>query len=617
MKVIKYLVIVLAILIVVFVAGAAILVATVDPNDHKESIVAAVKDATGRDLKLEGDIGFSFFPKLGVKLGQAEFSNAKGFGDQPFASVEKVGVSVDLLSLLKMKVQADTIELKGLRVNLQKNKNGKTNWDDLSNNSASTSSDAAPSSDSSSIGLEVAGIHITDSQVIYDDQQAGNKVTLNPIELKTGSIGSGKPSKISAKLGLTQTNPALTAEVELKTNARLNIGTAVYQLTDLVLAINAKGDTLPNGELNLKVTSDVEANLNSESLMLDPIEISLADTELDGSLSVKSFSKPSIKFALHSNEIDLEKLIPASEGSSDSSAASSSSSTTTETNSDAKIELPVDMLRALKIDGTLNVDKLLASGLTMTDIAAKINGKGGVINLKPLTMNLYKGVYSGSAGLNVSGATPKYSATSDLKNLAVEGLMADLAEDGISIIRGKTQMAFNVTTSGDRPSILTKRLNGKASFKASEGALQSEKLAQNVEKVISFLKGRKPKVAGEELVFESLAGTFNISNGVAKNNDLKLITPLIHANGKGDIDIGESNLDYVMVIGLSNEPGKAAIPITIKGPFEKPKYGVDFKAALNEKQKQVVEEKKEEVKEKINKEVKDKLGDKLKGIKLF
>ena len=613
MKIIKYLVIALVVLVVIFVAGAVILVATVDPNDHKESIVAAVKEATGRDLKLEGDIGFSFFPKLGVKLGQAEFSNAKGFGKEPFASIEKVGVSVDLLSLLKMKVQADTIELKGLRVNLQKNKNGQTNWDDLSNSTSSAESGASTSSDSSSIGLEVAGIHITDSQVIYDDRQSGNKVTLNPIELKAGSIGSGKPSKITAQLGLTQTNPELTADVELNTNARLNIGTAVYQLTDLVLAVNAKGDTLPNGELKLKVNSDVEANLNSESLTLDPIKIDLVDVGLDGNLSIKSFSKPSIKFALHSNEIDLAKLIPAS----DSSASSSNTSADTKASSDAEIELPIDMLRSLKIEGTLNVGKLLATGLTMTDITAKIKGNGGVVDINPLTMNLYQGVYAGSARLDVSGATPKYFATSDLKNLAIEGLMADLAEDGKSIIRGKTQLAFNVKTSGDHPSTLTKRLNGNASFKAAEGALQSEKLAQNVEKVIAFLKGREPKPAGEELVFDSLAGSFNIQNGVANNNDLKLITPLVYANGKGDIDIGESNLDYVMAIGLSDEPGKAAIPITIKGPLEKPKYGIDFKAALSAKQKEVVEEKKEEIKEKINEKVKDKLGEKLKGIKLF
>lgn len=602
MKIIKYLIITLVILVAVFIAGAVVLVATVDPNDHKDSIVSIVKDATGRDLNLEGDIGFSFFPKLGVKLGQAQLSNAAGFGNQVFASVEKVGVSVDLLSLLKMKVQADTIELKGLRVNLQKNKNGKTNWDDLLESSSNTA-ESSSSNDGAGISLEVAGIHITDSQVIYNDQQAGNKITLDPIEVKTGSIGSGKPSKINAALGLTQTNPPLTADVNLNTKAKLNVSTMVYQLSDLVLAVQAKGDSLPNGELNLTVKSNIDANLKSESLKLAPINIELADVSLDGHLSIQSFSKPKIDFSLHSDEIDLDKLLPTSESAL---TAPAEQAQTSSTSSDAKIELPIDTLRSLNIDGSLKVGTFRASGLTMTDLNAKIRGKGGVIDLNPLTINLYEGAYTGSASLDVSGSMPKYSASSDLKNLAVEGLLADLSENGKAIIRGKSELSFKVTTSGDRPSILKKHLNGHASFKAAEGALQSEKLAQNVEKVAAFLKGREPKPAGEELVFDSLAGTFNIQNGVAKNNNLKLITPLIYGSGKGDIDIGGSELDYVMAISLSEEPAKATIPMTIKGSFEKPKYGIDFKAAISEKQK-------EKLKEKIN----EKISDKLKKLKLF
>ena len=73
----------------------------------------------------------------------------------------------------------------------------------------------------------------------------------------------------------------------------------------------------------------------------------------------------------------------------------------------------------------------------------------------------------------------------------------------------------------------------------------------------------------------------------------------------------------MLAVGLSEEPGKAAIPITIKGSFEDPKFGIDFKAALKEKQKEVIEEKKEELKEKIDEKIGDKVGDKLKGLKLF
>ncbi len=612
MKIIKYLIIAIVLLVVVFLAGAVVLVATVDPNDHKDTIISKVKQATGRDLALEGDIGFSFFPKLGVKLGQAELSNAPGFGASPFASVDNIGVSVDLLSLLRMKVQADTIELKGLRMNLQKNKQGVTNWDDLSKSSGSKTAESSSSGAGTDIGLEVAGIHITDSQVIYDDQQAGNKITISPIELKTGSIGSGKPSSIALKLGFIQTNPAVRADMTLDTNARLDLGTAVYQLTDLVLDVQASGDTLPHGELSMTVESNIEANMNSESLKLEPFAIDLAGVELDGNLSVKSFSRPDISFALNADEIDLAKLVPATEAPTQKNQP-----TENQAASDTKIELPTEMLRTLKLNGSLNVGKLLASGLTMTDISATLTGNNGIINLDPLKMNLYQGSYTGSAGINVSGQTPRYHASSDLAGLAIDGLLADLSEQGKSIIRGQSALSFKVTTSGERPSQLKKQLDGKASFKAEQGALQSKKLAQNVERVIAFLKGREPKPAGEELVFDSLSATFDIDNGVASNNDLKLITPLIFADGRGEIDIGDSELDYVMAVSLSEQADKAAIPITIKGPFDGPKYGVDLKAALKQKQEAVVEEKKEEIKQKINEEIGDKVGDKLKQLKLF
>ena len=168
MKLIKYLIITVVVLVLLLVAGAGILVATVDPNDYKDDIIKLVKESTGRTLTLEGDLGFTFFPALGVSLGEAQLSNASGFGDQPFAKVSQLGVSVDLLSLLKFSVQADTIVLDGLRVNLQKNKNGNTNWDDLAQQPATEApaKDATEPKEEKQLGLEIAGVRITDSQVV-------------------------------------------------------------------------------------------------------------------------------------------------------------------------------------------------------------------------------------------------------------------------------------------------------------------------------------------------------------------------------------------------------------------------------------------------------------------
>lgn len=607
MKLIKYLIITVVVLILLLVAGAGILVATVDPNDYKDDIIKLVKESTGRTLTLEGDLGFTFFPALGVSLGEAQLSNASGFGDQPFAQVSQVSVSVDLLSLLKFSVQADTIVLDGLRVNLQKNKNGNTNWDDLAQQPATEApaKDATEPKEEKQLGLEIAGVRITDSQVVYDDQQAGNKITLNPIELETGSIGTGDPSYIKSTLGFAQTNPAMTATITYNSDARLDLVSMVYQLSDMVINVKAQGDDLPGGEIDLTMKGNVDADIKNEALALEPININVLDTSLNGELTVQSFSKPKIAFALQSDEIDVDKLMPQGEEAAAEASTSSSG--------DDKIELPVDMLRSLDINGSLNINTLKASGLTVSDVAAKIAGQNGVINLNPLTMNLYEGSYTGAAGLNVSGAIPKYSASSDLKHLQIAGLLADLSEDGKSFIRGKAGVKFNITTSGDRVSTLKKQLNGSAEFAAGDGAFQSANLARSIEQVVAFLKKRPPKPAGKEVVFDSLTATAQITNGLVKNNDMNLATPLIYGNGQGEVNLVSETIDYAMTVGLTENTEGAGIPITIKGDMAEPKFGVDLKNALKEQQKELIEEQKGKVEEKVNK----KLGDKLKDLKLF
>ena len=172
---------------------------------------------------------------------------------------------------------------------------------------------------------------------------------------------------------------------------------------------------------------------------------------------------------------------------------------------------------------------------------------------------------------------------------------------------------------------LKRALAGKVNLNAGDGALRDKKMATYIEKAAAFMKGREPKATGEEVVFNKLFGTFNITSGLADNKDFKLDSPLIFAKGEGEVDIGQSKTDYKISIGLSDEPGGYAIPITIKGPFNDLSYGIDLQAALDAKQAAIVEEKKEELIEEFEEkkaekveELKEKLGDILKDkIKLF
>jgi AsmA protein len=76
MKIAKYALFVLVGLLLLAVAGAAVFALTFDPNRYKGQIEAAVKEKTGRTLKLAGDLKVAIFPSLGADVAKVTLSEA-------------------------------------------------------------------------------------------------------------------------------------------------------------------------------------------------------------------------------------------------------------------------------------------------------------------------------------------------------------------------------------------------------------------------------------------------------------------------------------------------------------------------------------------------------------
>ncbi len=658
MKIIKYLFIAIILLVVVVIGGGAFFINTLDLNNYKELIVNKTKEATGRDLVIAGDIEHTLWPRLGLTLGQTTFGNAPGFGDAPMATVDKVNINVAVLPLLKSKVEASKLILHGLKVNLHTNAQGVTNWDDLVPDETSTTEEASDNAASPSVDIVINGIEVTDAELLWQDDQVGTKVQIAPFNLTTGELGDGKATDVNMDLKLKNTAPVMDASLEIATKALFdskaqtlnlqglkvdlystgesfpngaldldltsnvsgNFATQKYSMQSTDIKIAGTGDAFPEGKLDVSMQTNIDADISNEALSLSSLVVSMLDTQLTGNASVQSFSKPNIKFSLASDLLDLDKLLPTS------SAEEKAESTPADENE--AIELPTQTLRDMRVNGDISVAKLIVSGMSMTNVKATVTAKEGLLQVTPMSMNLYDGTMKGKASVDVRNDTPKYALSTDLADVQIDKLSMDFLGEEKAYLRGLSNLSLDINTTGNSVAELKQALGGKVDLNAGNGALRDAKLAANVEKAAALLKGREPKAAGEELVFDKLFGTFNITNGLTDNKDFILNTPLIVAKGIGKVDIGKSSTDYTITIGLSEEPGKCGVPVTIKGPFEKLSYGVDLKAALKctqsakieekkEELKQEFEEKKEEKKEELKEKLNEKLGDKLKGIKLF
>ena len=103
--------------------------------------------------------------------------------------------------------------------------------------------------------------------------------------------------------------------------------------------------------------------------------------------------------------------------------------------------------------------------------------------------------------------------------------------------------------------------------------------------------------AGEKTPFSELAGTFTITNGIADNQDLRLVSTNLRVTGAGSFNLPARSLDYTVrpkianlnatteraVINLSN----VEIPVRIEGPWEKPNFSVAGQEQILEAIKQI------------------------------
>lgn len=167
------------------------------PSAERDWVIKLVRDATGRTLEIEGAFDAYVLPLPGVLIGRASLSNADGFGDAPFATIEGMEVRVGSMSPFDKRVVIERSALAGLKLNLERNAAGEVNWATATSAQATAASGApteqpmAPSASTDQNdgwSTSVEAIEITDAAVSWHDAMTGSSWRLSDVELLASEI---------------------------------------------------------------------------------------------------------------------------------------------------------------------------------------------------------------------------------------------------------------------------------------------------------------------------------------------------------------------------------------------------------------------------------------------
>jgi AsmA protein len=581
LKILKISLFVLLGLVVLLVAAAALFALTFDPNRYKDDLQRLVKERTGRNLELKGPLELAFYPSLGAKVSGVALSERAV--DQSILSLDSAHVSVALLPLLRREMIVDRVRVSGLKAQVIKNKDGSFNFQDLIESSAEKPAAKAPpkpEGGGGAVKFDIAGVSVESAAVTYRDLNTGQQIALNDLRLETGRIAENAQGKLDFATSLKRNAPPLDAK----------------------LALNGSYKLAPD-----RVALDFNAKLD--------------DSTIKGSAGMSRAKVAAYDFNLNIDKLNLDRYLASSDTKPAAAPAKKD-----EPAKKPQTDAPVDLsgLKGLNAKGRLEIGELQVQGLKLAAVKTELRAADGRADIGPHSANLYEGSLSGTVVLD--GNTNRVSLKETLNGIAIGPLLRDVAQQ--DRVEGKGNLTLDVNAAGKTVNAMKSALNGTAKVALRNGAVKGVDIGAILNKARSALGSQSAQAADagkERTDFSELNATFNIKNGVARNDDLEVKAPLFRVTGAGNIDIAKSAIDYVakasVVATTQGQGGKErdqlaglTVPVKLSGPLDDMKYAVDYGAVASGIAKSKVGERAKEAIEQRRGEVEDRVRDRLKGL---
>ncbi|HEX7235314.1 MAG TPA: AsmA family protein, partial [Gammaproteobacteria bacterium] len=613
------------VLLVVAVVAVSLLF---DPNDYKGEITAAVQDATGRKLTLDGDLELAVFPTIRIAVGAATLSNAPGFGDEPMARIGGAELRLGLLPLLARRIEVSQARLEGLELNLARNRSGANNWQDLGGGGTAQAQAPAAGGESAPANLDlgVGAIEIENARIVWNDAATGSRWELTNFGMTADGFGLGERFPLHLEFGLAGSDVAL--QLAADTQATITLADNSYRLDELAVTIDGSGAGWPGGPSQAKLKFDsLAANLADETLELNGLTLDflgitmagslsgqrlLSNLALTGAVDIREFAPREVleRFGVDVQTADAAVLTRASAKANllynssqtglrdmqlkldDSTLtgrvalegeritydlsvddinvdrylppAAETSDAPADEGSLDEVDLPLEVMKSVDARGELKFGKAKFSGLTLTSVTFPLTVANGTARLTP-SAQLYGGRFSGDIRLTVQGAVANMSVQQTLDDVNLAALGQDLL--GSQDITGTGDVKLNLTTAGTNLGEMRRGLDGDVSFSVTKGSLEGIDLWFELRRARARLDGDTLPERGDaprRTTFSSLSATGVVEDALLTNRDLNGTLDFMTVDGSGTVNLLDDKINFDLKAAMVDGPKLQSDPAMVK-----------------------------------------------------
>ncbi|MCA1795834.1 MAG: AsmA family protein, partial [Desulfobacteraceae bacterium] len=284
-------------IVILLVVVAGVIVLNLDPNRYKEYITSKISQQMGRQFEIKGDLKLGYYPWLHIEASQVFLENAKGFGDLPLLAADHVMVRVKTLPLLTKQLEMDTVVLKGARINLVKNKDNISNWEDLGGKATEKPPEKAGEKGGDKAGdkgfdmanlavLLQGGVDIQDAAVRFDDRAMDVTYTVSDLDITTGMVVPGNPVDLKLAFQARATSPDISGNAELEAKIFPDFAAGQYRITPFSARAQLAGPSLGKTPAVLTLDCAVKMDLAEDTISVTDLLAAGMDTRVAGDISL-------------------------------------------------------------------------------------------------------------------------------------------------------------------------------------------------------------------------------------------------------------------------------------------------------------------------------------------
>ena len=257
-------------------------------------------------------------------------------------------------------------------------------------------------------------------------------------------------------------------------------------------------------------------------------------------------------------------------------------------------QLNLTLLGVADGNARVNVSKLRFKNISIGQSSVDVAVKDHAMQAKFNDVALYQGHGNGVLTVDGSSGSANVGANFNLDNISALPFLKDAANFGW--VSGNAKVELQLTANGASQLQLIESLNGTAGFQFADGAVVGFNLPGAIRGLSNGNFAALRTAPSEKTDFSALGATFTITNGVAQNQDLQLVSPMLRVTGAGTVHMPERTVDYTvkpkLVASLEGQQGDASasgieVPVHITGSWDRPSYRPDLKGVLSDPNKAV------------------------------